>query len=116
MLFLALVLVWPAWARVVGYQMRVYACTDVRSSIVGQNPRRVFIKLLNLGQQTVILGGSMGAHVSGLTGWPLHATGLGQYVNQTHALTIEGGGQIECVVINVAPPVTVHVGVMEGYE
>jgi len=113
------VALWPTQGlaqKIRGYQMRVYSCTDQRSGLAAANPQRAWIRLLNLGRQTVILGGSVGAHVSGLTGYPLHAAGVALVAQETHALTLQGGGQVECIVINVAPPATVHVGVIEAFE
>ena len=118
-LALALLAAWLAMPRALdaaGYRMTEVTCSETgRTGIVGEHVRRRSVRLLNVGNRTILIGGTIGSHVGGTNGWPLHAAGAGQYLNQTHALVLFGSGALECIIPNVAAGETTPLRVLEEY-
>lgn len=110
-----LALPWPLEAA--GFRMtRVTCLENGRTALVGEHARRTSVRFINLGGATVFLGGTIGDHVGGNNSWPLHAAGAGQYLNQTHAVVLFGGGAVECLVPNTPAGSTVQVGILEEFN
>lgn len=57
------------------YLTRVVRCNETARSLFSGGPRRIQVRIMNLGTATVFVGATDGS-LSPTTGWPIHATSL----------------------------------------
>lgn len=89
------------------YLTRVVRCNETARSLFSAGPKRIQIRLMNLGTATVFVGAADGS-LSPTTGWPIHAGALAG--NVTLLQTTAG---MNCVTADVD---SVQVGVLEEFE
>lgn len=57
------------------YLTRTVRCNETARSLFSSGPRRIQVRIMNLGTSTVFVG-SVDGSLSPTTGWPIHATSL----------------------------------------
>ena len=89
------------------YLSRIVRCNEVARSLFSSGPRRVQVRIMNLGTATVFVGSTDGS-LSTASGWPIHATSLAATI--TLRDTTAG---MNCM---TADTDSVEVGVLEEIE
>lgn len=95
------------------YQAKVVRCTNAAggAALFSAGPRRAQVRILNLGNATVWVGGQDGT-LTTTNGWPIHAGVI--YGGQAHALALTNtAAGMNCVTGDTN---SIEMGVLEEFE